>query len=770
MPRTDLRLLTIESFRGSIAEFSIRFSDDADLTVIYGENGSGKTTICDAIEFLGAGKIGSLEDRGLGGQLSRYWPSIGKLASDVKITLETSTDTLRGRLQNGVATVEPEAARPRVAVLRRPQILRLIDAQPHKKYEEISRFVDVGKIEAAESGIQGLVDELEAKLNSGVLVTVTNEEQIARFWEAAGSPGTDAISWAVTALEQPDADALVVVDKLTHAEEALGVLSGYQPRLTAAHETQAAAEAALADARAIEAAVDVGAMGEPETLGILEAAESYLADTEHDATTCPLCRSSEKAAGLLGAVRDRLRSMHELQAASRRTAETSRRVQDAQAGISAIGEQYERDRLILIAAVSKYAELDPLSPTLPTPPIDAAEVGTWWEQTKTIRGEWTAARVRMVNKTQFAETLRATVDAYRVGLGEQKQLSSVLPALRATLSIVREERQRYTDEVLTAISRRVDELYEVVHPGEGGAGLSMGLTPSRRASLDLGSSFGGQGRVPPTAYFSQSHLDTLGICVFLALLERDGPGETILVLDDVLASLDEPHVERLVRMIASIAAQFRHCLVTTHYRPWRERMRWGLLGDGRTELFELRRWSLAGGMQLTRTIPEIERLRADLADTSPDLQAIVSRAGVILEAILEHLTLTYECPLPRKRGVSPYTIGDLLSGVSGRLRSDLRVETRNDNAGTVTYVSTSLTPLLDELQDIAGVRNAMGAHFTELSFELLDDDATRFGQRVLELAELVVDPQAGWPSISTSGSYWATKGDTRRMHPFQRPG
>ena len=47
---------------------------------------------------------------------------------------------------------------------------------------------------------------------------------------------------------------------------------------------------------------------------------------------------------------------------------------------------------------------------------------------------------------------------------------------------------------------------------------------------------------------------------------RDAP-DTILVLDDVLASVDEPHVDRLVELIYREAKGFRHVLVTTHYRP-----------------------------------------------------------------------------------------------------------------------------------------------------------------------------------------------------------
>ena len=55
------------------------------------------------------------------------------------------------------------------------------------------------------------------------------------------------------------------------------------------------------------------------------------------------------------------------------------------------------------------------------------------------------------------------------------------------------------------------------------------------------------------------------------------------------------------------------------------------------------------------------------------------------------------------------------------------------------------------------MRNAYGVHFTELSFELLDDDAIRFGQLVLQLADAIVDPNAGWPVDERSGEllgYW----------------
>ena len=151
----------------------------------------------------------------------------------------------------------------------------------------------------------------------------------------------------------------------------------------------------------------------------------------------------------------------------------------------------------------------------------------------------------------------------------------MLPKLERALEIAGEERRAFTDDVLSRIAAEVGRLYESVHPREGQNKISLQLDPKKRASLGMSVEFCGTDGLPPQAYFSDSHLDTLGLCVFLALAEMDDPASKVLVLDDVLGSVDEPHVERVVGMIYEVSKNFRHTIVTTHYRPWRERFRWG---------------------------------------------------------------------------------------------------------------------------------------------------------------------------------------------------
>jgi hypothetical protein len=295
------------------------------------------------------------------------------------------------------------------------------------------------------------------------------------------------------------------------------------------------------------------------------------------------------------------------------------------------------------------------------------------------------------------------------------------------------------------------------------------LDPKKRASIELEAKFSGQD-VPPQAYFSQSHLDTLGLCVFQALEFLDSHAETILILDDVLGSVDEPHVERVVSMIYEVSEGFRHTIVTTHYRPWREKFRWGFLKpDQVCQFAELMLWTLADGMGLTGSVPEIERLKGLLANPTPDVQSICAKAGVILEALLDFITVKYACSVPR-RPAGTYTLGDLLPSVNGKLLAALKVESVDHAVGPPPGVSaTELKPILDQITSIAQTRNVMGAHFNQLSFDLYPSDGIKFARLVEQLADAIICPDHGWPGKDKSGSYWNNGGDTRRLHPLKKP-
>jgi hypothetical protein len=328
-----------------------------------------------------------------------------------------------------------------------------------------------------------------------------------------------------------------------------------------------------------------------------------------------------------------------------------------------------------------------------------------------------------------------------------------------------EERRLFVDEILGRIAQRVGELYEEVHPGEGLNKISLELDPGKRASLDVVSRFPGASACPPGAYLSESHLDTLGICIFLALAELDNSEEVILVLDDVIASVDEPHVDRIIEMLYTISKSFAHCVLTTHYTPWKEKYRWGFLKNGECQFIELGKWSWDDGIISLGTKLRIERLREQLSEPLFEVSEVCATAGVILEAVLDFLTLQFNCAVPRRR--TKPTLGDLLPPINKKLRQVLRVEIY-DKGGSI-FRTVQLGPILDKLDKLVQLRNVMGAHFNELAFKLQDKDGLNFAQLVLELADAIVDAEHGWPGSDKSGEYWSNSGKSRRLYPLKQP-
>lgn len=765
-----LKQLTIEHLRGSVVPFSLPFEKGKKLTIVYGENGTGKTTICDALEFLSKGRIGSLEDRGLGQKPDRYWPSVGKGPADVSVSLDAGAASCTAKVHKGSVVVVPADQKPKVEVLRRSQILRLLEAQPSKRYEEISRFIDITGIETSEAALKKLISNLSSNRDTAVAVVYANLTSIKQFWETAGKPGKGPIDWAEVEVARDFSNLEADAKNLSRLRAAYQRFQDYPQKYEkTTADLKKAQDGDHVAANQLEVALSAASAGAGELVAILEAASPYL-DKHPHIENCPLCESAEKVADLHNNVAQRLKQFTALQVAQKAVKDSAKDVQRIEGQIHALQADLTSDS-------EKFEDIRretvfPDEVELPgrEAPAKLDEIEQWLNETSHLPESWQKCETAWVEQSKFVETLAKALSTYRNNVVTQKELDVLLPKLQQAHEILIQERQTFTDGVLKTISSEVGRLYEAVHPGEGLNKISIELEEGKRASLEVGASFAGQDKAPPQAYFSQSHLDTLGLCVFLALALLDDPENTVLVLDDVLASVDEPHVDRLIEMLYAEADKFRHCIITTHYRPWKHKLRWGWLKNGQCQFVELTKWSLDGGLQHIRSVPDIERLRTLLEELPPDPQLVCAKAGVILEATLTFLVELYECHLP-KRASGRYTIGELLPAIDKKLRQELKVVVTagSDAMGNKTTVTVELAPILEKLAQIAQIRNVFGAHFNELSFELLEDDASEFGTQVLTLAEAIADQENGWPRKEKNGSYWANSNETRCLYPLKRP-
>jgi len=764
-----LKTLTIERLRGSTRSFKLPFGKGKKLTIIYGENGTGKSTICDALDFLGNGQVGSLATRGLGSTY-KYWPAIGRNSEDMKVCLEGSTGSCTAQLAHRSVVVDAPEQRPGVLVLRRPQILSLVEAKPAERYEAIRRFIDVAGVEGSEKNLSSLLRTLNDERRLATERVTENQNTITDFWRSEGAASGDPIDWARTAVQRDPEKLQTERLAVASLRSSYGRLVGFPDRLRAAQQGLANATSAMQQHEAaLEAVLDQVEAGAEDLSDLLHAAQRYLG-THPDLRECPLCESAEKIEGLSARVASRIHQFVALKEARSSKKQAVDQLPRWKAQLNAVGEEWGRER-------ERYLEVlrgEAWPADVPVPdalcPVDISDSEAWLETMAPMREGWAQAEAKRIDQSRFIEQLQRALNNYDSNVEKHTALDAILPRLEEALAIVQDERRRFTDGILSDIATRVGSLYEQIHPGEGLERISLQLDQRKRASLELASEYQGRDGLPPQAYFSDSHLDTLGLCIFLAVAEKENPEDTILVLDDVLGSVDEPHVDRVIEMLYQRARHFRHCLIMTHYGPWRHKLRWGWLKNDQCHFLELRKSSGDDGLSLSTSVPDTERLRDLLAADAPDVQLICAKAGVALEAALDFLTSLYQCAVPR-RPDGRFTLGDLLPAVDKKLRKALMVDVlvERDASGEPRYQSVELGPILDELTRIAQARNIFGAHFNELAFHLPEGDALAFGQRALDLLGHLACPDAGWPRRNKSGSYWSNAGETRRLYPLQRP-
>lgn len=82
-----VKSITLKGFRGATQPASVVFDTSKSLSLIFGENGTGKSTIIDGFDFLCDQRFGSLENYSIGKSAKTLIPSQGKKPADCFVEL-----------------------------------------------------------------------------------------------------------------------------------------------------------------------------------------------------------------------------------------------------------------------------------------------------------------------------------------------------------------------------------------------------------------------------------------------------------------------------------------------------------------------------------------------------------------------------------------------------------------------------------------------------------------------------------------------------------
>ncbi len=130
---------------------------------------------------------------------------------------------------------------------------------------------------------------------------------------------------------------------------------------------------------------------------------------------------------------------------------------------------------------------------------------------------------------------------------------------------------KFLEDIYQKVEKDFSDLYRFINR-EDESGFTAQLTPSI-GKLGFNVDFYGRGFFPPGAYHSEGHQDSMGLCLYLALMKHLlGKSFTFAVLDDVLMSVDSGHRREVCTLLKEKFPETQF-IFTTHDEIWLKHMK-----------------------------------------------------------------------------------------------------------------------------------------------------------------------------------------------------
>ncbi len=190
-----------------------------------------------------------------------------------------------------------------------------------------------------------------------------------------------------------------------------------------------------------------------------------------------------------------------------------------------------------------------------------------------------------------------------------------------TQKIILENQQRTLDKIYTAftlhqkaemqaflknISDYINEFYFFMNESTGVDGISlttMDNSEGEFVGIQLTHKFHGQTVKTPKQYLSESYINCIGLCIFLATVKLLNKQSKFFVLDDVISSFDKNHRIKFGQLLLDKFSDYQ-IFILTHETDWFDFM--STQGKGRGWKINEAKWNPENGIILNLAAPELK--------------------------------------------------------------------------------------------------------------------------------------------------------------------
>ena len=733
--------ITIEDFRG-IRELTLDLKDKN--FAVCGPNGTGKSGVVDALEFALTGNISRLSGRGTGDVSvkqhaphvdSRDRPDKARVVLTCSIPHLNKTVTIDRNVQNAAnPTISPSTpavldvlnkfSRHPEFVLSRRELIRYVISTPGDRSEEIQALLQLKDVEALRRSLNKVANKCERAVRPLETARKQAAEQLLRALEITelkkatileavnkrrsllGLPPIETLE-ANTSLKDGLATTAATAQKYAVPKaQALKDIKALKSALDAvsSQDTNALCETATERLNAFSA--DPAATDSVEREALLQSAIKLITED-----ACPVCDTSWGIQDLKDHIEIKLNRFKEI------TEERGQIEKKLEPLVDLLS-----DLQSTIAIVEKYCaqtkpaiDAGPLSTLKGDCAERAKQLSTFLPIQKTVTALDNFAKkppdvdkvIEKLQKAVAAIPEPSEQDAAREYLTiSQERLENIraaslsLKAAQERADTTKKIYDAYTEtstSVLNGIYKSVEgefsKLYSFINREDEG-NFTAHLKPSI-GKLGFDVDFYNRGHFPPGAYHSEGHQDSMGVCLYLALMKYLlGSSFTFAVLDDVLMSIDAGHRREVCTLLKSEFPDTQFVL-TTHDDIWLRHMKTaGLIDAGASTDFS--NWDVDHGPTEWQNRDIWREIDAALDNNN------VGGAAGLLRNYLEYISKEICHRLRARvefRGDALFQLGDLLPSATGALIELLK-------RGEAVAKSWNKAQEADELKKL---RDAFGA-------------------------------------------------------------
>jgi len=646
---TRLWKLDVTALRG-ITRASLAF--DGGSVVLGGGNGTGKSAFVDALEFLYTGSVSTLS--GVAGlSLRLHGPHVRHDGNEARVSATyCDPDLSITRHLSGVVDV-PAALETHLArggrlsfILRRAQLQQFIHATPANRYRSMTELIGAETLDRTELAFKRAADaierdvttlearraEIENALRALPQDESTTDELLAQANEALSDLGFEI---EMSELADTGQARTVVLERLSARQ----VDTATEARERAADALSRGIEQGLlreAIRQYLELArarhdVKLGAQA-LDLLQVLLRGRDYI--LQINTSRCPLCEQRIEAEDLLRHIAARITDLEAASLFKRKFDEardaldsslqaTAARTQEALGLLARTGITAPSTPLDALAMLRESVRTEAVAES-----VDMAERldraldrwQSWSEATATTLRDRGQRETEDPDRHRAAEQALAVIEQVRVThaaiersrqdhqalIDERRGIERKLRARRRSLKLARDTygtfnrvKNREIQTVYDELRSDLADYYDFLHPEEGHGVVQLTMDPRKRGSSELQMGFYERALEDPRAFSSEGHLDSLGLCLFLAFANRFNGDWPLLVLDDVVTSVDAAHKQRVADLLFQRFGD-RQLFITTHDARWFVDLGRAQRdsGNSSTSNLVIESWSLEAGPQL----------------------------------------------------------------------------------------------------------------------------------------------------------------------------